>query len=133
MSLAVFAHTLLRLTDALPAAQYFDNRKHTLETFETQLRALLESLSAAAKVRHALHTSFAELQVAFLALAQCDLSPTLRRVLEDAARVQERIKRLNEEQSASEDAIGGLNSVLEGYARLCASARVSSAWGSDTT
>lgn len=113
------------LTEPEPILQYFDNRKHDLEVFETQLRSLLDSLTAAAKVRHTLQASIAELQVAFLALAQCDLSPTLRRVLEDAARVQEKIKRLSEAQSASEDQIGGLTSVVEGYARLCSSARVS--------
>lgn len=47
-------------------------------------------------------------------------------MLEDAARLQEKLRRLSEEQSASEEMIGGLNSVAEGYARLCASARVRS-------
>lgn len=42
--------------------------------------------------------------------------------------MQEKLRQLSEEQSQSEDQIGGLNSVAEGYARLCASARVSS-WG----
>lgn len=105
-------------------SQYFDTRRQVLETFESQLRSLLASLAAAAKVRHSLQASIAELQSAFLGLASCDLSPSLRRALEDAARVQDRLRQLSEEQSQSEDQIGGLNSVAEGYARLCASARV---------
>ncbi|ORY92476.1 Vps5 C terminal like-domain-containing protein [Leucosporidium creatinivorum] len=103
---------------------YFDTRRHILDTFETQLRSLLTSLSSASKVRHSLQASISELQSAFLGLAQCDLSPSLRKVLEDAARLQEKLRRLSEEQSASEEMIGGLNSVAEGYARLCASARL---------
>lgn len=105
--------------------QYFDTRRQILDTFETQLRFLLASLSAAAKVRHSLQESLNELQSAFLGLSQCDLSGPLRKALEDAANVQKRLWELSEEQSASEDQIGGLTSVAEVYARLCASARVS--------
>lgn len=105
--------------------QYFDTRRQILDTFETQLRSLLISLAAAAKARHGLQDSLSELQSAFLGLAQCDLSGPLRKALERGAAVQKRLWELSEEQTISEEQIGGLMSVAEGYARLCASARVS--------
>ncbi|GAA6002479.1 hypothetical protein JCM10207_001143 [Rhodosporidiobolus poonsookiae] len=103
--------------------EYFEQRKQNLDAFETQLRGLITSLSAAAKARAALQSSIAELQSAFLALAQSDLSSTLRKLFDQAAAVQGKIHALAEAQSAHEEQIGGLFSVAESYARLCASAR----------
>ncbi|GAA5984344.1 hypothetical protein JCM11641_006190 [Rhodosporidiobolus odoratus] len=103
--------------------EYFDQRKQQLDAFETQLRSLLVSLSNAAKARSALHASIAELQSAFLALAQCDLSSSLRKLYNEAAAVQKKIHDLAEAQCMQEEQIGGLVSVAESYARLCASAK----------
>ncbi|GAA5835671.1 hypothetical protein JCM11251_002991 [Rhodosporidiobolus azoricus] len=103
--------------------EYFEQRKHQLDVFETQLRSLLHSLHTAAKARATLHASIAELQSAFLALGQCDLSSTLRRLFDQAAAVQKRIYDLAEAQMAHEEQIGGLVNVAESYARLCASAK----------
>ncbi|GAA5845988.1 hypothetical protein JCM9279_004748 [Rhodotorula babjevae] len=102
---------------------YFDQRRQQLEAFETQLRTLLDSLAKAAKARHALQGSVAELQSAFLALAQCDLSSTLRKLLDEAATVQKKLYDLAEAQAADEEKIDGLTTVAESYARLCTSAR----------
>ncbi|GAA5919562.1 hypothetical protein JCM1841_001015 [Sporobolomyces salmonicolor] len=102
---------------------YFEQRRHALDTFETQLRSLLTSLSAAAKARSALQVSTAELQSAFLALSQCDLSSPLRKVLDEAASLQKRLHDLSEAQAVSDEQIGGLVSVAESYARMCTSAR----------
>lgn len=68
----------------------------------------------------------AELQSAFIALSTCDLSGALRTVLEKAAGLQKRLRELSEEQSRSEEEIGGLTSTAEGYARLCGSVKVRS-------
>ncbi|BGP16058.1 Vacuolar protein sorting-associated protein vps5 [Rhodosporidiobolus nylandii] len=103
--------------------EYFDQRKQHLDIFETQLRALLVSLHTASRARSALHSSIAELQSAFLALASCDLSSTLRGLFDQAAAVQNKIHDLAEAQSQHEEQIGGLMSVAESYARLCASAK----------
>ncbi|GAA5836177.1 hypothetical protein JCM3766R1_001986 [Sporobolomyces carnicolor] len=103
--------------------EYFENRRHTLDTFETQLRALLTSLSAAAKARSVLQASFADLQVAFLALAESDLSLQLRKLFTEAAALQKKLHDLSEAQAIHDEQIGGLVSVAESYARMCASAR----------
>ncbi|KPV75441.1 uncharacterized protein RHOBADRAFT_26766 [Rhodotorula graminis WP1] len=102
---------------------YFDQRRQQLEAFETQLRTLIDSLAKAAKARHALQGSVAELQSAFLALAQCDLSSSLRKLLDEAATVQKKLYDLSEAQAADEEKIDGLTTVAESYARLCTSAR----------
>ncbi|GAA5907174.1 hypothetical protein JCM8208_006712 [Rhodotorula glutinis] len=102
---------------------YFDQRRQQLEAFETQLRTLIDSLAKAAKARHALQGSVAELQSAFLALAQCDLSSSLRKLLDEAATVQKKLYDLSEAQAADEEKIDGLPTVAESYARLCTSAR----------
>ncbi|GAA5893727.1 hypothetical protein JCM5296_001118 [Sporobolomyces johnsonii] len=102
---------------------YFEQRRHALDTFETQLRSLLTSVSAAAKARSALQVSTVELQSAFLALSQCDLSTPLRKVLDEAASLQKRLHDLSEAQAVSDEQIGGLVSVAESYARMCTSAR----------
>ncbi|GAA6002156.1 uncharacterized protein JCM10292_000783 [Rhodotorula paludigena] len=101
----------------------FEQRRIQLETFETQLRSLLVSLAAAHKARHALQSSVAELQSAFLSLAQCDLSSSLRKLLDEAAAVQNKLYDLAEAQNAHEERLDGLTTVLESYARLCTSAR----------
>lgn len=106
-------------------AQYFDLKRQQLEAFETQLRSLITALAAAAKARSTLQASVAELQSAFLALAQCDLSSSLRKLFDEAASVQKKVYDLAEAQSAHDEQIGGLISVAESYARLCTSARVS--------
>ncbi|GAA5901547.1 hypothetical protein JCM6882_006309 [Rhodosporidiobolus microsporus] len=103
--------------------EYFEHRKQQLDVFETQLRSLLTSFHNAAKARATLHASIAELQSAFLALAQCDLSSTVRKLFDQAAGVQRRIYELAEAQMAHEEQIGGLVNVAESYARLCASAK----------
>ncbi|GAA5963118.1 hypothetical protein JCM3765_001776 [Sporobolomyces pararoseus] len=103
--------------------EYFENRRHALDTFETQLRALLTSLSAAAKARSSLQTSISELQASFLALAESDLSTQLRKLFNEAASLQKKLHDLSEAQAVSEEQIGGLVSVAESYARMCASAR----------
>ncbi|GAA6048267.1 hypothetical protein JCM3770_006512 [Rhodotorula araucariae] len=103
--------------------EYFDQRRQQLDAFETQLRSLIDSLAKAAKARHALQGSIAELQSAFLALAQCDLSSSLRSLLDEAAAVQKKLYDLAEAQAAQEEKIDGLTTVAESYARLCASAR----------
>ncbi|GAA6012246.1 hypothetical protein JCM11491_007070 [Sporobolomyces phaffii] len=103
--------------------EYFENRRHALETFEAQLRALLTSLSTAAKARSVLHASLAELQSAFLALAESDLSTQLRKLFAEAASLQKKLHDLAEAQAISDEQIGGLVSVAESYARMCASAR----------
>ncbi|GAA5857520.1 hypothetical protein JCM8547_009316 [Rhodosporidiobolus lusitaniae] len=103
--------------------EYFEHRKASLDVFESQLRSLLASLSSAAKVRSALHASIAELEAAFLALSQCDLSSTLRKLFVDAAGLQKKLHDLAEAQSAHDEQMGGLVSVVESYARLCASAK----------
>ncbi|GAA5878673.1 hypothetical protein JCM16303_002164 [Sporobolomyces ruberrimus] len=103
--------------------EYFENRRHILETFETQLRSLLTSLSAAAKARSVLQASLAELQTAFLALAESDLSTQLRKLFAEAASLQKKLHDLSEAQAVSDEQIGGLVSVAESYARMCASAR----------
>ncbi|BGP48060.1 Vacuolar protein sorting-associated protein vps5 [Rhodotorula kratochvilovae] len=102
---------------------YFDQRRQQLDAFETQLRSLLDSLGKAAKARHGLQGSIAELQSAFLALAQCDLSSSLRSLLDEAAAVQKKLFDLAEAQAAQEEKIDGLTTVAESYARLCTSAR----------
>lgn len=111
---------------SLSLPQYFDERKQQLDIFETQLRSLLTSLSSAAKARSTLSSSIAELESAFLALTQCDLSSTLRKLMNQAAEVQRKIHDLAEQQSAGDEVMGGLVSVVESYARLCASAKVRS-------
>ncbi|GAA6060073.1 hypothetical protein JCM10212_003034 [Sporobolomyces blumeae] len=103
--------------------EYFENRRNALDTFETQLRSLLTSLSAAAKARSVLQASYAELQSAFLALAESDLSTKLRRAFNEAAALQKKLHDLNEAQAAGDEQIGGLINVVESYARMCASAR----------
>ena len=105
--------------------QYFDTRRQTLDTFEVQLRSLLLSLSNAAKHRAALQGSLGELESALLGLSMCDLSGPLKGALEKSAGVQKRLRELSERQSESEEEIGGLTSVAEGYARLCGSVKVS--------
>lgn len=110
----------------LPWSQYFETRRSTLDSFEAQLRSLLSALSNAAKVRSSLQTSLGELQTSLLVLSQCDLSTSLRGALEQAAGVQRRLRELGEQQSISEEQIGGITSVTEGYARLCGSVKVSS-------
>jgi len=107
-----------------PHRQYFEHRRQSLETFETQLRSLLASLSAAAKARSALQNSIAELQSAFLALAESDLSTQLRKLFAEAASLQKKLHDLSEAQAINDEQIGGLVSVAESYARMCASARV---------
>ena len=116
--------SLRQLTDFLDV-QYFDTRRHILDSFELQLRSLLVSLAASSKSRHALQTSLGELQSALLALSQCDLSTPLKGALEQAAGVKRKLRELSEVQSANEEETGGLTSVAEGYARLCGSVRVS--------
>lgn len=106
--------------------QYFDTRRHVLDAFELQLKALLLSLSNSAKLRHSLQTSLGELQSALLSLSQCDLSTSLKSILEQAAAVQRKLRELSEAQSSAEEQIGGLTSVAEGYSRLCASVKVRS-------
>lgn len=86
----------------------------------------MASLASAAKVRSAFQGSLGELQAALSILASCDLSGPLRKALEEAASVQKRLQELSEKQSESEEQIGGLTSVAEGYARLCGSVKVSS-------
>ncbi|GAA5999356.1 hypothetical protein JCM5350_007035 [Sporobolomyces pararoseus] len=103
--------------------EYFENRRHALDTFETQLRALLTSLSAASKARQVLQTSMSELQASFLALAESDLSTQLRKLFNEAASLQKKLHDLSEAQAVSDEQIGGLVSVAESYARMCASAR----------
>ncbi|GAA5911460.1 uncharacterized protein JCM6883_005763 [Sporobolomyces salmoneus] len=103
--------------------EYFENRRHALDTFETQLRSLLTSLSVAAKARSVLQASFADLQASFLALAESDLSTQLRKLFNEAASLQKRLYDLSEAQAVSDEQIGGLVSVAESYARMCASAR----------
>lgn len=112
----------IRLT--LLQLQFFDNRKQTLENFESHLRSLLAALATAAKLRTTLQTSLGELQSAFLGLSQCDLSSQLRGALEQSAAVQRQLRELSEKQSSSEEQIGGITSVAEGYARLCGSVKV---------
>lgn len=90
-----------------------------------QLRSLLVSLANAAKHRAALQGSLGELESALLGLSMCDLSGPLRGALEKSAGVQKRLRELSERQSESEEQIGGLTSVAEGYARLCGSVKVS--------
>ncbi|BGP02650.1 Vacuolar protein sorting-associated protein vps5 [Rhodotorula toruloides] len=102
---------------------YFDLKRQQLEAFETQLRSLITALAAAAKARSTLQASVAELQSAFLALAQCDLSSSLRKLFDEAAAVQKKVYDLAEAQSVHDEQIGGLISVAESYARLCTSAR----------
>ncbi|BGO94026.1 hypothetical protein NBRC10512_003659 [Rhodotorula toruloides] len=102
---------------------YFDLKRQQLEAFETQLRSLITALAAAAKARSTLQASVAELQSAFLALAQCDLSSSLRKLFDEAAAVQKKVFDLAEAQSVHDEQIGGLISVAESYARLCTSAR----------
>jgi sorting nexin-1/2 len=108
----------------LAHAKYFDTRRQTLDSFETQLRLLLVSLANSAKLRHTLQTSLGELQAAFIALASCDLSGPLRSALEKAAGLQGKLRESSEAQSTSEEEIGGLTSTAEGYARLCGSVKV---------
>ena len=108
---------------------YFDQRKATLDTFEIQLKALLTAFHNAAGQRVALQNGLADLEAAFAALAHCELSAGLSHALEAAATVQKRLRAVGEQQHKSEEAIGGLVSVAEGYSRLCASAKVShSCW-----
>ncbi|GAA6027358.1 hypothetical protein JCM8097_002624 [Rhodosporidiobolus ruineniae] len=103
--------------------EFFEQRKQSFDVFEAQLRSLIASLSSAAKARSALNSSIAELQSAFLALAQCDLSSTLRRLLDESAALQKKIFELAEQQAAQEEQMGGLVNVAESYTRLCASAK----------
>lgn len=44
--------------------------------------------------------------------------------MDQAANVQRRLRELSEQQCASEEQIGGLTNVAEGYVRLCLSIRV---------
>ncbi|KAM0748347.1 Vps5-domain-containing protein [Meredithblackwellia eburnea MCA 4105] len=104
--------------------EYFDNRRQTLDTFEVQLKGLLSSITNAAKYRAALHQSYGELQSALIGLSLCDLSGPLRSVLEKGAALQKRLLELGDEQLASEEQIGGLTAVAEGYARLCGSVKL---------
>jgi sorting nexin-1/2 len=115
-------YSVTQFSSLLP--QYFEERKLQLDIFETQLRSLLTSLASASKARQTLASSLAELEAAFLALAQCDLSSTLRKLMDQAAGVQRKIHDLAEQQSAQDEQMGGLVSVVESYARLCASAKV---------
>ncbi|KAK4056043.1 Vacuolar protein sorting-associated protein vps5 [Microbotryomycetes sp. JL221] len=103
---------------------FFEQRKHLLEAFETQLKTLLLSLTTASKARQSLHDSLAELQASLCALADCDLSRSLKNTLLEAAKLQDKVKRLGQEQLASEDRVDGFNSVIETYARLSASAKL---------
>ena len=66
-----------------------------------------------------------ELQASFLALAESDLSTQLRKLFNEAASLQKKLHDLSEAQAVSDEQIGGLVSVAESYARMCASARVS--------
>ncbi|KAK4690987.1 hypothetical protein P7C70_g9445, partial [Phenoliferia sp. Uapishka_3] len=104
--------------------EYFDTRRQTLDSFELHLKSLLVSLSNAAKHRAALQTSIGELESALLGLSLCDLSGPLRGALEKSVSVQKRLKELGERQLQSEEQIGGLTSVAEGYARLCGSVKL---------
>ncbi|KAM0787508.1 hypothetical protein ACM66B_003580 [Microbotryomycetes sp. NB124-2] len=103
---------------------FFEQRKHLLDAYETQLRALLVSLGAAAKARQSLHGSMSELQASLLALADCDLSTALKGVLVELAKLQNKLKQLGEKQTLSDERVGGLHSTVETYARLCASAKL---------
>ncbi|SGZ28382.1 BQ5605_C027g10325 [Microbotryum silenes-dioicae] len=102
---------------------YFDDRRHQLEAFETALRALITSLSNASKVRHSVQDSLAELQTSLAGLASCDLSKSLRGAIDEASRVQQRLFEIGERHLASDEQVGALINVAEMYARLCASAR----------
>ncbi|KAK4051243.1 Vacuolar protein sorting-associated protein vps5 [Microbotryomycetes sp. JL201] len=103
---------------------FFEQRKHFLDAYETQLRALLLSLAAAAKARQGLHGSISELQSSLLALADCDLSSALKNVLVHAANLESKLRQLGEQQTLSDERVGGLHSTIETYARLCASAKL---------
>lgn len=101
--------------------------------FETQLRGLVDKLAAAAKARSTLQVSIAELQAAFLALSQCDLSSSLRKLYDQAATVQQKLYDLGAAQAAHDERVGSLLSVAESYARMCASAKVCSSSPSPLT
>lgn len=105
--------------------QFFDQRRQQLEVFETQLRGLVEKLASANKARSGLQTSIAELQSAFIALSQCDLSSSLRKLYDQAATVQQKLHDLASTQAEHDERVGSLLSVAESYARMCASAKVS--------
>lgn len=107
---------------------YFDTRRASLDTFELQLKALLTSLHAASAARVALYGGLADLEIALANLAHCEVSDALRGALEGAAVLQGKLRNLGEGQTRAEEGLGGLTSVAEGYARLCASAKVSLLW-----
>jgi sorting nexin-1/2 len=105
--------------------QFFDQRRQQLEVYETQLRSLVDKLASANKARSGLQASIAELQSAFIALSQCDLSSSLRKLYDQAATVQQKLHDLASSQTDHDERVGSLLSVAESYARMCASAKVS--------
>ncbi|GAA5861846.1 hypothetical protein JCM3774_001324 [Rhodotorula dairenensis] len=103
--------------------EFFDQRRQQLDVFETQLRSLVDKLASANKARSGLQTSIAELQSAFIALSQCDLSSSLRKLYDQAATVQQKLHDLASSQADHDERVGSLLSVAESYARMCASAK----------
>ncbi|TKA55129.1 hypothetical protein B0A53_02099 [Rhodotorula sp. CCFEE 5036] len=103
--------------------EFFDQRRQQLEVYETQLRSLVDKLASANKARSGLQASIAELQSAFIALSQCDLSSSLRKLYDQAATVQQKLHDLASSQTDHDERVGSLLSVAESYARMCASAK----------
>ncbi|GAA5981972.1 hypothetical protein JCM10908_004688 [Rhodotorula pacifica] len=102
---------------------FFEQRRQQLDIFEVQLRSLVEKLASANKARSGLQASIAELQSAFIALSQCDLSSSLRKLYDQAATVQQKLHDLASSQAEHDERVGSLLSVAESYARMCASAK----------
>ncbi|KAH8916372.1 Vps5-domain-containing protein [Atractiella rhizophila] len=103
--------------------EFFDERRNYLDSLESQLKSLHETLVKCSKSRLVFTSSLSEMEAIYLNISDCDLSSTLKGVFAKLSKLQQRLRIVGEEQAKKEDE--GLSVLVEGYVRQIGSARLS--------